>query len=103
MSDRARIHVSNLKKMDWDRTWIDQGGDPEKYYMDTLCRETTVLHKVLSKHLPSDTLLSIMVPVFEDYKWRLKEGWGEVGVRTEEGKGRYVWSLATRLGSGGDG
>lgn len=98
MSDRARIHVSNLKKMDWDRTWIDQGGDPEKYYMDTLCRETTVLHKVLSKHLPSETLLSIMVPVFEDYKWRLKEGWGEVGVRTEEGKGRYVWSFAAWLG-----
>jgi vacuolar protein sorting-associated protein 54 len=93
MSDRARVHVNNLIKMDWERDWIDQGGDPEKYYMDTLCRETTVLHKVLSKHLPNETLLSIMEPVFQDYKWRLREGWAEVVVRSEAGKQRYELPL----------
>ncbi|KAL7274964.1 hypothetical protein RUND412_002118 [Rhizina undulata] len=95
MSDRARLHVQTLKSMDWDRTWTEQGGNPDKYYMDVLCKETSVLHKVLSKHLPNRTLIEIMTPVFEDYRQRLVEGYAECRVGSEEGKARMIKDAET--------
>lgn len=89
MSERVKIHVLNLKAQDWDaaRTGEEAGG---KYYMETLCKETTVLHKVLSKHLPKEVLVGIMTPVFEDYRVRLADGFRDVVVRSEGAKERFV-------------
>ena len=58
--------------------------------METLCKETTVLHKVLSKHLPKEVLVGIMTPVFEDYRVRLADGFRDVVVRSEGAKERFV-------------
>lgn len=58
--------------------------------METLCKETTILHKVLAKHLPRETLLGIMAPVFEDYKVRLADAYKDAVVRSPQGKERMV-------------
>jgi vacuolar protein sorting-associated protein 54 len=87
MSDRARSHVSTMKKANWDEVWAGEEG---KYYMDILCRETGVLYKVLNKHLPLPQVTGIMGPVFRDYAAKLVEGFSEAVVRTEVGKNRYV-------------
>ncbi|PWW72808.1 Vps54-domain-containing protein [Tuber magnatum] len=89
MSERVKVHVLNLKAQDWDATRIGEGAGA-KYYMETLCKETTVLHKVLSKHLPKETLVGIMTPVFEDYRARLEDGFRDVVVRSEGAKERMT-------------
>lgn len=85
MSDRARTHVVTMKKQNWDEEWVGEEG---KYYIDTLCRETGVLYKVLNKHLPIEQVRGIMGPVFKDYTGRLVEGFGGSVVTTEGGKKR---------------
>ncbi|KAF8537050.1 Vps54-like protein-domain-containing protein [Trichophaea hybrida] len=60
MGDRARTHVITMKKQNWDEEWVGEEG---KYYIDTLCRETGVLYKVLNKHLPIEQVRGIMSPV----------------------------------------
>lgn len=83
------VHVRNIRgNIDWD----GPGGVESKTnaYMETLVKETTTLHRVLSKHLSEDVLASIMSPVFAIYKKRLVEAYGVVALKTEVGKGRYV-------------
>ncbi|KAG0635089.1 Vps54-like protein-domain-containing protein [Tuber brumale] len=89
MSERVKVHVLNLKAQDWGaaRGSGEAGG---KYYMETLCKETTVLHKVLSKHLPVETLVGIMMPVFEDYRVRIGDGFRDVVVRSDGAKARMI-------------
>lgn len=58
--------------------------------MDTLCRETGVLYKVLNKHFPVEQVRSIMDPVFRDYEKKLGEGYREAIVRSEQGKQRML-------------
>ncbi|KAA8900740.1 Vps54-like protein-domain-containing protein [Sphaerosporella brunnea] len=98
MSDRARSHVSTMKKANWDEQWVGEEG---RYYMDILCRETGVLYKVLNKHLPISQVAAIMGPVFRDYAAKLVEGFSEGMVRTDEGKNRMIRdaeTFRTRLG-----
>ena len=96
MSGRASTHVNAMKKIDWDAPSPDQTVNT---YMETLVKETTTLHKVLSKHLPEMTVRMIMDPIFSSYR----EQWGkaivEVGIKTVGGKERYVMfdSLQVRV------
>ena len=88
MSGRATTHVNTMKKIDWDAA----GGDSVSPYMETLIKETTTLHKVLSKHLPEMTVQMVMGPVFASYKEQWGKAFAETGVRTEVGKKRYALS-----------
>ncbi|KAJ6261435.1 Vacuolar protein-sorting-associated protein [Drechslerella dactyloides] len=89
MSDRLMAHVRNIRQtIDWDGP-----GNVEtkpNAYMETLVKETSTLHKVLSKHLSEDVLGSIMGPVFAIYKKRLVEAYSGVTVKTDVGKGRML-------------
>lgn len=89
MSGRATTHVNVMKKIDWDAGGATQGVNP---YMETLVKETTTLHKVLSKHLPDMTVQMIMGPVFTSYREQWGKAFAEKGVRTVAGKERYVAS-----------
>ena len=53
-------------------------------------KETSTLYKVLSKHLPPLTLLSIMGPVFTSYKEKLMEVYGKTDLRSEAAKGKML-------------
>ena len=96
MGDRARMHTNYMKQADWD---VPQpaADDPTagKYYMDTMCRETLVLHKVLARHLPPEQVMGIMGPVFRDYAQRLIEGYSGATIRTEDGRKRYVFFFSS--------
>lgn len=90
MSDRATSHVKTMKKIVWDEPCHSDG----PYYMETLCRETTVLYKVLNRHLPPEELLSILKPVFMDYRVKLAEGFCTGRVISEAGKQRYIYIIS---------
>ena len=85
MSGRATTHVNAMKKVQWEQ----QSSDVSPY-METLTKETSTLHRVLSKHLPETTVSMIMDPVFASYRDQWGNAFREVRVTSELGKKRYV-------------
>lgn len=86
MSGRATTHINAMMKIDWDAA----EGNSVSPYMETLIRETTTLHRVLSKHLPEVTVQMIMGPVFASYREQWGRAFAETRVRTEAGQERYA-------------
>ncbi|KAF2733367.1 Vps54-domain-containing protein [Polyplosphaeria fusca] len=86
MSNRATVHVRNLKKIDWD-------SDTEREVsanMETLAKETVTLHKVISKYLAEIQVRMIMAPVFESYREQIGKVFKEANVKTASGKARLL-------------
>jgi len=102
MSNRATVHVRNIKKIEWDNdTEIKKDVSPN---METLTKETVTLHKVINKYLHEIQVRMIMAPVFESYREQIGKVFKEALVKTAPGKQRYVhnvkftpsWSANTR-------
>ena len=91
MSGRATTHVNVMRKIDWDSP---SAGQAVSSYMETLVKETTTLHKVLSKHLPDMTVRMIMDPVFSSYREQWSKAFHDVDVKTVAGKERYAPSIS---------
>ena len=85
MSGRATMHVNEMKKIDWDNGGSNQAVNG---YMETLVRETLMLHKVLIKHLPEPTVAQIMDPVFESYKEQFGNAFKGGEIKIQNGKDR---------------
>lgn len=82
MSGRAAIHSKSIRATKWD----EAEGTPAHAYMETLAKETTTLHRVLTKHLPETSIHMIMLPVFASYKEQLGGAFTESEVKTKTGK-----------------
>ncbi|KAK2593855.1 hypothetical protein QQS21_008432 [Conoideocrella luteorostrata] len=82
MSGRAAIHAKSMKTIDWDSA---KPGAVQPY-MEILARETTTLHRVLTKHLPESSIQMIMAPVFASYKEQLGAPLREATPKTEAGQ-----------------
>ncbi|CAG8900364.1 unnamed protein product [Penicillium egyptiacum] len=85
MSSRSSVHVNAMKKINWDAKGASPAVNP---FMETLAKETGILHRVLSKHLPDMTVSMIMVPVFNSYRDQWTKAFQEADVQTEAGKKR---------------
>ena len=88
MSGRATAHSKTMRTINWEKNTTAVNA-----YMETLTKETSTLHRVLSKHLPSGTVRMIMQPVFKSYKEQWGKAFGDVVLGSEEGKNRYVISV----------
>ncbi|KAK5004350.1 hypothetical protein LTR60_006577, partial [Cryomyces antarcticus] len=82
MGGRASTHINVMKKTDFDAVADQQVSS----YMETLTKETSTLHRVLSKHLPETSVTMIMEPVFRSYREQWGKAFGGVVVKTEAGK-----------------
>ncbi|OAQ85613.1 GARP complex component [Purpureocillium lilacinum] len=82
MSGRAAIHGKSMRAIAWDGS-ATEGPHP---YMETLAKETTTLHRVLTKHLPQSSIQMIMQPVFASYKEQLGAALKEASPKTEAGQ-----------------
>ena len=87
MSGRSTMHIKTMKGIDWDEA-AKNTSVPVSAYMETLCKETTTLQKVLSKHLPEPVVAGIMGPVFQNYRSQWEKAFQEVLLKTEKGKDR---------------
>lgn len=85
MSGRATTHVNAMKTVRWDEV---SNGKSVNGYMETLVKETTTLHKVLSKHLPDMSVRMIMDPVFGSYKEQFGKAFNAVEIESLSGKER---------------
>ncbi|KAF2111228.1 Vps54-like protein-domain-containing protein [Lophiotrema nucula] len=86
MSNRATVHVRNLKKIEWDND-TERDVSPN---METLTKETVTLHKVISKYLHEMSVRMIMAPVFESYREQIGKVFKEAIVKTAPGKARLL-------------
>ncbi|KAI9777364.1 MAG: hypothetical protein M1816_004794 [Peltula sp. TS41687] len=84
MSGRSRTHLNAMRKVNWDD---DSTARPAiNSYMETLTKETTTLHRVLSKHLPDLAVKMVMGPIFDNYKEQWSQGYNDIAVTSQEGK-----------------
>ena len=84
MGGRAVAHAKSMKAIDWDK----KVEATVNLYMETLVKETVTLHRVLTKHLPEDTVRLIMTPVFDSYKSQLGTALQGLNPKTETGTTR---------------
>ena len=85
MSGRATAHAKTMRTINWEKDSNAVNG-----YMETLTKETSTLHRVLSKHLPAGTVRMIMQPVFKSYKEQWGKAFGDVVLGSVDGRNRYV-------------
>ncbi|KAJ4306577.1 hypothetical protein N0V88_001381 [Collariella sp. IMI 366227] len=100
MSLRALAGSKKLRATDWDQP-EKPGSTTTNEYVETLVKETGMLYRNLTKHLPEGTVRMIMVPVFRNYKETLGEAYQEVEVRTAGGRERMLRDVSffqSRLG-----
>ncbi|PBP23424.1 hypothetical protein BUE80_DR005932 [Diplocarpon rosae] len=86
MAGRATAHAKAMKLIDWETA---EDGVVNKY-METLTKETSTLHRVLSKHLPDITVRMIMEPVFKSYKEQWGKVFGDVMLGSEAAQARML-------------
>ena len=87
MGARATAHVKAMRARDFDAA---EGAPAPSKYVETLTKETALLHRVLSRHLAQPTVGMIMLPVFANYREQFGAAFRETQVKTEAGKERYV-------------
>lgn len=93
MSGRAVNHAKSIRGINWDSD-VSEGPHP---FIEMLVKETTTLHRVLTKHLPETSVQVIMVPVFVSYKDQLGEALRQAAVGTQAGQKRYVILLGIQV------
>ncbi|KAK4453285.1 Vps54-domain-containing protein [Podospora aff. communis PSN243] len=64
MTGRALVAAKKLKGINWDASTNQSANE----YMETLAKETSMLHRTLTKNLPEGAMHPIMVSVFSNYK-----------------------------------
>ena len=83
MSSRAISHCKTMRAVDWGVPVEGPHG-----YAETLAKETSTLHRVLTKHLPERSIQLIMMPVFSNYKEQLGKAFQGADPQTEAGRER---------------
>ncbi|KAI3396111.1 hypothetical protein diail_442 [Diaporthe ilicicola] len=81
MSGRAGAHAKTARAIPWD---TDQKSPHP--YIETLVKETSLLHRNLVKHLSEDTVRMIMIPVFASFKEQFGSAFQDADPKTEAGR-----------------
>lgn len=81
MTGRAAAHAKSMRAIDW----VSKKGDNAHPYMETLVKETSTLHRVLTRHLPEMSITMIMAPVFSSYEEHLGKALNEADPKTAAG------------------
>ncbi|CAD6499207.1 BgTH12-04859 [Blumeria graminis f. sp. triticale] len=85
MASRSAAHIKSMRSVDWSKE--KDGINP---YMEVLTRETSTLHRVLSKHLPEETVCTVMRPVLSNYREQWGKAFEEVDLESESEKERML-------------
>ncbi|RKF54063.1 Vacuolar protein sorting-associated protein 54 [Golovinomyces cichoracearum] len=85
MASRTTAHVKSMRLIDWSKE-----KEGVNLYMEILTKETSTLHRVLSKHLNQDTVSKIMQSVLENYKEQWAMAFGEVALVSEKARQRML-------------
>ncbi|KAJ3176129.1 hypothetical protein HDU87_005506 [Geranomyces variabilis] len=92
MEDFCMSQSDQLQAIDWDNPDPEQLSPAEPASRATLeiIKRTIVLHKVLTRYLPVDTMKSVMVGVFKAYNQCIGDKLQKVSLFTGAGKNRLL-------------
>ncbi|KAI2615869.1 Vps54-domain-containing protein [Hypoxylon sp. NC1633] len=96
MSGRAATHARSMKTLDWDQ----KTEAAVNLYVESLVKDTVMLHRALAKHVPDGTVRFIMTSVFGSYKSQLGESLQSLEAKSEAAikrMGSDIEYLASRL------
>ncbi|KAK5662771.1 hypothetical protein OQA88_6178 [Cercophora sp. LCS_1] len=96
MTGRVQVAARKLRNLDWEAP-----SDSPQEYMETLVKETTTLHRALTKYLPEGAVRMIMFTVFKNYKDTFGGAYRGLASTTEVGRDnmlRDVEHFQSRLG-----
>ncbi|CAN8095517.1 unnamed protein product [Discula destructiva] len=88
MSGRAGAHAKTTRTTDWE-----QEIKGPHAYMETLVKETSLLYKNLTKHLPENTVRMIMIPVFASIRDQFGAEFKDADPKTETGRNSMLRDL----------
>lgn len=94
LSGRATVHMRSLKKIEWD-TDAEINKDVSSS-MDSLTKDTVIMHKVINRFLSDMQVRMIMGPVFESYREQVGKVIRDAIVKTPGGKARFVVPMLPR-------
>jgi vacuolar protein sorting-associated protein 54 len=100
LQERLIVHCASFKSIDWENINLPGEGKANAY-METLVKEITTLHKVLSRYLHSSTVDSIMIQVFNSTEESLKLEMAAVELKSETVRQKLLVDaqyLRTKLG-----
>ncbi|TFY76653.1 hypothetical protein EWM64_g7359 [Hericium alpestre] len=86
MGDRLTAHIKSLQQVKWDAP----AAKPVNDYMELLVKETTTLHKVLSRYLSNTVVEYVMSQVFAAMNHRLSEEYTMIELPTPQAKERLL-------------
>lgn len=85
MGDRLTVHCKTLQEIDWTSFNQTETHRPNPY-MEALVKETTTLHKVLSRYMPGQALELVMMQVLSAITSRLAEEFSKLDLPTFKSK-----------------
>ncbi|OWZ27431.1 hypothetical protein C343_05816 [Cryptococcus neoformans C23] len=92
MADRLAVHIGSLRQIDFNASSTTATGPHS--YAEMLVKESSTLHKVLTKYLGHEEVESIMKRVVGEIGRRLGEEFGKVEMQNEDAKKRMLQDVA---------
>ncbi|KAK5112287.1 hypothetical protein LTR85_011559 [Meristemomyces frigidus] len=92
LKTRSLAHVKAMRELDYDaETPADQADKPAvSPFMETLTRETAILHRVLSRHLADFDVNIVMRRIADGFAEQWPKVFAEVRVESRQGEQRLV-------------
>ncbi|CDZ97217.1 Vacuolar sorting protein VPS45 [Phaffia rhodozyma] len=88
MGDRLAIHIKTFREIDWEVA-SKRPSSPNEY-AELLVKETSQLHKILSRYLPDQTVESVLSQVFASINHELSSAYADVILKSDEAKSRML-------------
>ncbi|KAJ3504343.1 hypothetical protein NMY22_g17957 [Coprinellus aureogranulatus] len=88
MDERLTNHINGFRGIDW--TAAPNPEAPVNSYMLKLVEETSMLHKVLSRYLPSSIVEFVMSEVLAAINHRLSKEFGDIDLPNQQAKNRLL-------------
>ncbi|KIR55271.1 hypothetical protein I315_01857 [Cryptococcus gattii Ru294] len=92
MADRLAVHIGSLRQIDFNVSSTTPAGP--RSYAEMLVKESSTLHKVLTKYLGHDEVEGVMKRVIGEIGRRLGEEFGKIEVQNEDAKKKMLQDVA---------
>ncbi|KIR70785.1 hypothetical protein CNBG_9448 [Cryptococcus deuterogattii R265] len=92
MADRLAVHIGSLRQIDFNASSTTPAGPHS--YAEMLVKESSTLHKVLTKYLGHDEVEGVMKRVIGEIGRRLGEEFGKIEVQNEDAKKKMLQDVA---------
>ena len=86
MTQLSGAHIAAMKKVDWDTEQAKESDDVKcNPYALALTKETSTLHRVLSRYVPPADVKMVILPIFSHYEAEWSAALKSLQIKTAPG------------------